>query len=91
MLVQLDINGCDADDIQLELEQLVGEESAWVRALRPTDRHRGLLKGGLADAYLDLVTWVEKTAISERRLETMGVVCRLQDLGDVRDVNDCVP
>jgi DEAD/DEAH box helicase domain-containing protein len=89
MLMHMDMSGCDADDIQLELERLLGESSEWVTALRPPPDEAGLVKGELADAALEentgiqQLTWVTKEAVRQRKLEAVQLVCCLRDVGDI--------
>jgi DEAD/DEAH box helicase domain-containing protein len=88
MLVQMDMQGCDGDDLELELEQLLGEGSPWVAALRPSADGSALVKGALVDteagdASVELLTWVTMEAIRCRDLEAVRVVCCLRDLGDM--------
>jgi len=89
MLMHMDMSGCDADDVELELEQLLGEGSEWATALRPPSDETGLIKGKLSDAAaeeeagLQMLTWMTKEAVSQGKLKAVQVVCCLRDVGDM--------
>jgi DEAD/DEAH box helicase domain-containing protein len=89
MLMHMDMSGCDGDDIELELERLLGESSEWAVALRPPPDAAGLVKGELADAAaeedagMQMLTWVTTEAVRQRKLGAVQVVGCLRDVGEV--------